>query len=153
MSPWATGSATIDALIEAKEINRLRGAGSAADGFMARARQQLASAAQLVDSDPTTAYVVAYDAVKHAAMALLAEQDLRPTSTGGHVAIERALKAQFQGVFDGFGRMRRRRNDLDYPSGPDDFAEATEGKKALQSATEIVDQAQLILDRGILTIY
>ena len=49
--------------------------------------------------------------------------------------------------------MRRRRNDLDYPSGPDDFAEASEGNKALQTATDIVNQAQQILDQGILTIY
>ena len=112
MNAWQTGSSQIDTLIEEGKLTRLQGADAGVAGLIARARQQLASANSLVETDPATAYVVAYDAAKHAAMAVLAEQNLRATADGGHVAIEKALVAQFQGVFDGFGRLRRRRNEL-----------------------------------------
>jgi len=120
---------------------------------MDRARQQLTTARGVVSHDPGTAYVVAYDAAKHAGMALLAEQDLRPTPLGGHVAIERALVAQFQGVFQRFGSPRRRRNELDYPTGPEDFTDAVEAGRALDVAAEIVESAQKVLDSCALTIY
>jgi hypothetical protein len=120
---------------------------------MDRARQQLISARSLSDSDPSTAYVVAYDAAKHAGMALLAEQNLRPTAVGGHLAIERALRAQFQGVFASFSTLRRRRHELDYPSGPEDLAAVEETQKANTDAAAIVDAAQQILDQGVLTVF
>lgn len=42
-----------------------------------------------------------------------------PTATsGGHYAVEVALRAQFGEGFRPFGAMRRRRNELEYPSGP-----------------------------------
>ncbi len=59
-----------------------------------------------------TAYVVAYDAARHAAVALLAEQNLRVTAEGGHLAVDQALNAQFGGVFSSFSRLRRRRKRL-----------------------------------------
>lgn len=120
---------------------------------MGRARQQLSSAEALLHTDPATAYIVAYDAAKHAGMALLAEQELRPTAAGGHLAVEKALTAQFKGVFDNYGRLRRRRNELDYPTGPEDFANSIEAEKALRSATGVVEAAQQILDRAVLTSY
>jgi hypothetical protein len=86
-------------------------------------------------------------------MALLAEQNLRPTHEGGHLAMERVLTAQFQGVFSGFGRLRRRRNELDYPTSAEDFADDVEARRAVQDATTIVDSAAQILDRGILTTF
>lgn len=153
MNAWQPGSSVIDELIDTQKITRLTGADAGVAGLMARAHQQLESAANLLASDPATAYVVAYDAAKHAAMALLAEQNLRATAEGGHMAIEKALVAQFQGVFDGFGRLRRRRNELDYPTGPDDFAETDETTKALTAARDMVDSAQRLLDQGALTVY
>lgn len=153
MSPWAVGASTVDELIAAGKLSRLRGAETGVSGLMERAQQQLVSAKALIHSDPATAYVVAYDAAKHAGMALLAEQDLRPTAEGGHVAIEKALTSQFKGVFDGFGRLRRRRNELDYPMGPEDFADSAEADKALTATTGMVADAQRILDQGVLTIY
>ncbi len=120
---------------------------------MDRARQQLTTARAVVSDDPGTAYVVAYDAAKHAGMALLAEQDLRPTPLGGHVAIERALTAQFKGVFQRFGSLRKRRNELDYPTGPEDFTDPAEAVRALEVVAEIVESAQKLLDAGALTLY
>lgn len=143
----------IEDLIATGKLNRLRGADTGVKGLMARARQQLRSSRALLQDDPATAYVVAYDAAKHAAMALLAEQNLRPTAEGGHVALEKALTAQFKGVFDRFGRLRRRRNELDYPTGPEDFADTTEADQALDAAAAIVEDAGRILQQGVLTTF
>lgn len=153
MSPWNTGQAKVENLIEEKRIVRLNGANAGREGLMQRAQQQLASATTLLHTDPATAYVIAYDAAKHAAMAVLSEQNLRPTALGGHVAMEQLLAAQFGGVFVGFGRLRRRRNELDYPSGDEDVADSTEAQKAITAAAEIVKHAERILDQGVLTIF
>lgn len=151
MSPWSTGRDDVENLLAARKLTRLVGAHTGVEGHMSRARQQLESANMLLDRDPVTAYVVAYDAARHAAVALLAEQDLRVTSEGGHVAVEKAIAAQFEGVFSGYRRLRRRRNELDYPVGAEDFADEKEAAAAIATASEIVENAQRILDEHILT--
>lgn len=151
MSPWSTGKDRIEELIAAKKLTPLVGADAGVAGHMSRARQQLKSATLLLEQDPVTAYVVAYDDARHAAVAILAEQDLRVTAAGGHVAVEQAINAQFGGVFSTFSRLRRRRNELDYPVGPEDFADNAEAAAAISTATEIVDNAERILEQGVLT--
>lgn len=153
MSPWSPGAHVVQELIASGRLSRLQGADAGVEGLMTRAGQQLESARSLLASDPVTAYVVAYDAAKHAGMALLAEQNLRATAQGGHVAIEQALAAQFKGVFDGFGRLRRRRNELDYPTGPEDSAQTAEVERALGIAASLVDSARRLLDEHVLTSF
>ena len=48
-------------------------------------------------------------------------------------------------------QLRRRRNELDYPVGPEDFADNAEAAAAISTATEIVDNAEQILEQGVLT--
>lgn len=153
MSPWTRGTDEIDALIAADHLKRATGADTGTQTLIERAHQLIDSAQGLVESDPVTAYVVAYDGAKHAGAALLAEQNLRATGKGGHVAIERALGAQFGPVFARFGGLRRRRNELDYPSSADDFADTQEARQAIDRAAEIVDNAAKVLKQGILTVY
>ncbi|MCY7401457.1 MAG: hypothetical protein LH477_10975 [Nocardioides sp.] len=153
MSPWSPGVHVVRELIAEGKLSRLQGADAGVEGLMTRAGQQLASARSLLKSDPVTAYIVAYDAAKHAGMALLAEQNLRATAQGGHIAIEQALAAQFKGVFDGFGRLRRRRNELDYPTGPEDSAETAEAERALGVAASLVESARRLLDERVLTTF
>ncbi len=46
-------------------------------------------------------------------------QGLRATSRGGHIAIQEAAQAQFVSTvraFKSFGRIRRARNNFEYPS-------------------------------------
>ena len=76
---------------------------------------RMASAAGLVTSDPYSAYVLAYDAARFACIALLAQQGLRATTSGGHYAVEQAVRAQFGDGFRPFGILQRRRNELEYP--------------------------------------
>lgn len=150
MSPWSRGSDKIDQLLEKGDLNRFTGANVGVEALMRRAHQMLATAKSVVDEDPVTAYTVAYDAAKHAASAVLAEQNLRATD---HVTIERALEAQFAGVFSKYGYLRRRRNELDYPVSGEDFADTAEAEKAIKDVNEIIVDAAKIIKQGILTIY
>jgi hypothetical protein len=47
---------------------------------------------------------------------LLAQQGLRPTTKGGHYAVERAVTAQFKDGLGTFGALRRRRNNPPDPA-------------------------------------
>jgi hypothetical protein len=48
--------------------------------------------------------------------------DRRQAVAGGHYAVEVDLRAQFGHGFRPFGAMRRRRNELEYSSGPGETA-------------------------------
>lgn len=59
-----------------------------------------------------------YAAARKSMAAVLAAQGLRATSKGGHVAVQEAVAAQLGrsgAVVRPFGRLRRTRNDADYP--------------------------------------
>ena len=59
-----------------------------------------------------------YSAARKAMAAALARQGLRATSKGGHLAVQEAVTGQLgtTGVIvRPFGRLRRTRNDADYP--------------------------------------
>ena len=47
----------------------------------------------MVRNDAYSAYVLAYDAARIACIALLAQQGLRATTSGGHYAVERTVRA------------------------------------------------------------
>lgn len=150
MSPWGPGSDKIDELLEKNLLKRVVGADVGTKALMERAHQLLESANDLLEKDPVTAYTVAYDGAKHAAAAVLAEQNLRAAD---HVTIEKALTAQFGGLFSKYDYLRRRRNDLDYPLTGEDFADSTETAKAIQDAGEIIADAAKLIEQGILTTY
>jgi hypothetical protein len=83
--------------------------------LLEQARRTASTAARLVSSDAHSAHVLAYDAARFACIALLAQQGLRATTSGGHYAAEQAVRAQFGDGFRPFGSLRRRRNELEYP--------------------------------------
>ena len=105
-------------------------------------------------SDLSGAYQLAYDALRKSAASLLAAQGLRATSRGGHIAIQEAARAQFGSTlkaFRSFGRIRRARNNFEYPStitpgpSPDDV------RDAITTATQARDAAITILEQNLLT--
>lgn len=91
--------------------------------------------------------MLSYDAARQAVTALLAHQGLRPTTKGGHYAVERAARAQFGPGFRQFGALRRRRNELEYPERPGDDATVGEASEAVESARTIIGAAEGILDQ------
>jgi hypothetical protein len=93
---------------------------------------------------------MAYDAARKACSALLAQQGLRATSRGGHIAIRDVTRAQFGSgsrgrVFREFDAMRRRRRDAEYPQDPGDAIDANEVRDVLPKARAIVDYAAHLL--------
>ena len=56
-----------------------------------------------------------------------------------------ALRAQFGDGFRPFGAMRRRRNELEYPSGPGETTTYDEAQKAIQDAEGLLLAAQQLL--------
>jgi hypothetical protein len=79
--------------------------GAQADGesWLERARRGLDAARILAEAAPDSSIVLAYDAARQACVALLAQQGLRPTTSGGHYAIEEAIRVQFGASLRTFG--------------------------------------------------
>lgn len=89
--------------------------------------------------------MLAYDAAGQACYGLLAQQGLRPTTQGGHYAVEEVVRAQFGSVFREFGGLRRRRNELEYPVDPADEAQPLEAADAVAKAKQIIEAVQRLL--------
>ena len=146
MPKWAArGEAEVEQLISRGELERVSGA--AADGapLLEQARRTATTATGLIISDPYSAYVLAYDAARFACIALLAQQGLRATTSGGHYAVEQAVRAQFSDGFRPFGVLRRRRNELEYPHLPADTASAEEAEQAAKTAQRVITAAGTLL--------
>jgi hypothetical protein len=105
-------------LIATKQLQQVIGGQANGAHLLQKASRTLETAGEIADQDPDSAYVLANDAARCSGAAILAHQGLRPTTSGGHYAVEVALRAQFGDGFRPFGAMRRRRNELEYPTGP-----------------------------------
>ena len=74
-------------MLERGELSQITANAELADRLLATARQHLASARLLADTDPYLAYVAVYDAIRKALSALLQMQGLRDDirrAPGGH---------------------------------------------------------------------
>lgn len=138
---WTAGEATVERLIAAGHIERVQGAQADGASWLDRARRGLQAAQVLAETAPDSCVVLAYDAARQACVALLAQQGLRPTTSGGHYAIEEVTRAQFGPALRAFGGLRRRRNELEYPLYPTEQASQEEAAETLETAAEIIDAA------------
>jgi hypothetical protein len=111
-----------------------------------KAAQRLETAAAIVADDPESAFVLAYDAARFVGDALLAQQGLRPTQVGGHLAVSDAVRAQFAGPFAALNSLRRRRNELEYPSFPGEQIDPAEVTAAIATARGQLDAATKLLE-------
>jgi len=146
MSRWARGVADIEQMLKAGHLQHVTGAAADGTPWMAKATATLQTAESIAASDPNSAYTLAYDAARFACVGLLAQQGLRPTSAGGHYAVQHAILAQFGSTFDPFGVMRRRRNELEYPDFPDETVEPYEAGSAVDNARGIIQSAGKLLE-------
>ena len=144
-SRWRKGEAEVERLIAEKSLERLSGAQADGLPWLDKAHRTLTTAEGIGDGDPESAYVLAYDAARHACAGLLAQQGLRSTSKGGHYAVELAVRGQFADAFRPFGTLRRRRNELEYPSYPGERIEPEEVQEALSTAGDLVTNAGKLL--------
>ena len=142
MSRWPRGEAQIEQLIANKQLQQVIGGRANGAHLMQKASRTLETAGEIADQDPDSAYVLAYDAARYSGTAILAHQGLRPTTSGGHYVVEVALRAQFGDGFRPFGAMRRRRNELEYPSRPGETTTYDEARKAIHDAEALLLAAQ-----------
>ncbi len=147
MARWPLGESKIEALVARGELQRVTGAAADGERLLAKSAVTLETARSAVERDPDSAFVLTYDAARQALTALLAHQGLRPTTKGGHYAVEQAVRAQFGQGFRQFGALRRRRNELEYPERPGDEATVDEATEAVTQARTIIDAATDLLDQ------
>lgn len=150
---WKPGESTIVRLLEAKELEHVEPSPEQAERLLDEAQRHVASAERIVDDDPNGAYQLGYDALRKIGAALLAAQGLRATSTGGHVALQEAIRDQFGNVipmFGQFARFRRARNQLEYPSGSSGDATTEDVDDILSVTLEVLEKGRSVLREGVL---
>lgn len=145
MTRWTAGEVVIEELLREKRLQRVQGGQANGNHLLERAGRTLATASAVAREDPDSAYVLAYDAARYAATALLAHQGLRPTTSGGHYVVEVAIRAQFGPGFRTFGALRRRRHELEYPTGPGEATNQQEAADAIADARAVLDAARLLI--------
>jgi uncharacterized protein (UPF0332 family) len=152
---WQPGKDRIEHLVGSGELELVTPDDAVARRLIANATAHLETAAAgLAAGDLTGAYQLAYDALRKSAAALLAVQGLRATSRGGHVAIQDAIGAQFGAsvrAFKSFGRIRRARNDFEYPDSDTQGPTMDDAEDAINAGTQGRDAAVTILDQKLLT--
>ena len=121
-----------------------------ADRLLAESRRHVASARDISDNDPEGAYQLLYDGVRKALTAILANEGLRPTTSGGHRAVYAATAAQLDppmgGVLRPFDRMRRQRHEIEYPAMNAEPVLPEDVVDELPKAAAILDLAERVLD-------
>jgi hypothetical protein len=152
---WEPGRERVQALIDAGEVDRITPDFAIARRMLEDAARHLATASAAKQAgDLSGAYQLAYDALRKSAASLLEAQGLRATSRGGHVAVQEAVTAQFGAAvraFRSFGRIRRARNNFEYPSSNTPGPIGDDVDDAVTVATQAHEAAATILDREMLT--
>ncbi|HEX5198822.1 MAG TPA: hypothetical protein VFW27_02680 [Actinoplanes sp.] len=138
-------------MIRSGELERVPASRDHAEVLLGQARQHLESARAIAGIDPVGSYQLVYDAARKALAAVLENQGLRATSRGGHIAVREAVSAQLDpplgGVLRPFDRMRRRRNQAEYPSAEHPSMETEDVERDLPKVEQIVDLAAKVLDQ------
>ena len=152
---WETGSERVRELIDAGELGRVPPDDELARRMLADARRHLATVAAAESTgDLSGAYQLAYDALRKSAASLLEAQGIRPTSRGGHIAVQDAVIAQFGTsirALRSFSRVRRARNSFEYPSTETPGPSEDDVKDAIRVAREVNDAADKVLESGVLS--
>lgn len=148
---WQQGRAALDGMISRGEIERVPASRTHADVLVAQAQQHLAAARAIVSIDAVGAYQLLYDAARKALGAVLENQGLRSTSRGGHIAVREAVSAQLDpplgSILRPFDRMRRRRNQAEYPGLDSPAINAEDVVADLAKVEDIVSAAIKVLDQ------
>jgi hypothetical protein len=152
---WEPGRERVQELIDAGEVDRVTADIEIARRMLDDAARHLATASAAKQAgDLSGAYQLAYDALRKSAASLLEAQGLRATSRGGHLAVQEAVIAQFGTAvraFRSFGRIRRARNALEYPTRGTPGPVGDDIDDAVAVATQVHGAATTILDQQMLT--
>jgi len=147
---WPQGEMEIEGMLDRDELERVDPSAEHAALLLDQAAGHLTSAELLIDQHPPSAFALTYDAARKAMTAVLAKQGLRPTSRGGHLAVQEAIEAQLgpnvRRVVRPFRAMRRRRNESEYPRLGEAPVLATETRDAYADATAIAAQMRKMVN-------
>lgn len=107
-------------------------------------------AARLVATlDSNGGFQLGYDAGRKAASSILAAKGLRATSKGGHAATIEAMRELDVDSFAPLDRMRRKRNQIEYPDEADAPATEADVVEADASSSDMVAVArQWLINAG-----
>lgn len=148
---WEQGRSVIDALLTTRDLERVAASAEHAAELIGQARKHMASAQRIADDDPAGAFQLLYDAARKALCAILENQGLRPTSRGGHIAVLDAVSAQLDPpmgkVLRLFDRLRRRRNDAEYPRQDSSGLETADVLRDIPKIEDILDLAAHVVDQ------
>lgn len=141
---WPRGRDEILGMLERAELTRVVADLGLAERLVASAARHVASAERLCDDDPELAYAAVHDAVRKAMAAMLQAQGLRPTTKGGHLAVQHAIRAQFGSsmgtLLRPVDRIRTTRHRVEYPDS-ETWIDADAVLADLPAARELVDAA------------
>ena len=140
---WEQGRAAVDGMLARGELERVPPSRSQADLLLRQAGLHLRSAEAVVDFD------CGPPARAPRTPAQLANQGLG--RRGGHIAVVDAIRAQLDpplgGVLRPVDRMRRRRNETEYPRQDQPAVTAEEVRRDLAKVREVLDVADACLIR------
>ena len=153
---WPAGQAEIRQLLQRRHLETVHPNEEHARQLLTQAEASLDVARYALDRGHLFNVVIeAWEAARKAMTAPLAWQGLRPTTDGGHTAVVDAARAQFGNVLGDVlrpaSRLRRRRNELEYPD-VDAAVEEDEAAELLTAATVIVESWTKLL-RPELTVF
>lgn len=148
MMSWTRGRDEIIGMIDRRELTQITANTELADRLLTAARQHLISAEQLAASDSYLAYAAVHDAIRKALSALLQMQGLRATTSGGHLAVQHAVQAQFGAsmgpLLRPVDRIRVTRHEAEYP-GQATYIDEDTVRDDLPAAVAIVDAVTVAL--------
>ena len=151
MSPWDKGRADIERLLADGRLQRVPAADPNTD-LLAVSWRHVQSAEDVLDRDLEGAYTLAYDAIRKAMVSYLAVQGFRATQAGGHVVLTECARAQLvppmAGLVNTFDRIRRSRNNVEYPpTGAEEMTheEVDEDIAEVRSALETIAKLLVVL--------
>jgi len=148
---WKRGAIEVRDLLESGHLEHISGAAANGSALLVSSTRLLESAERELTNNSEAAYILGYDSARKACTSLLAQQGLRTRSSGHHITTEKVVKAQFGGLFNAFGALRRRRSEIEYPRHPGEDIDAAEVNEAVDQVREIHISAVKLLDE--LTLY
>ncbi|MEO3802347.1 hypothetical protein [Nonomuraea sp. B1E8] len=144
MTSWERGREEIVGMLQRRELTQVIADTELAERMITTARQHLVSAETLASTDPHLAYAALHDAVRKSLAALLQMQGLRATTTGGHLAVQHAARAQFGAsmgaILRPIDRIRTTRHESEYPT-PSTWIDEDTVRDDLSAATAVVEAA------------
>jgi hypothetical protein len=136
-------------MLERRELTQVVADLDLAKQLLVSAARHLQSSERVCEDDPELAYAAVHDAIRKAMAALLQAQGLRATTSGGHLAVQHAVRAQFGATMGSLlrpvDRIRTTRHAIEYPD-RDTWIDADAVDDDLPRAKAIVDAAEQAIE-------